>query len=106
LVRSLILDAEVGDYVITARKDRGSEEWFVGGGTNEDARDVSVALDFLDDGKSYTAQIYRDGENAHYIGDTRFHIVIEERTVSFADKLDLTMAPGGGFAIRLVPDRQ
>jgi len=103
---SLILDAEVGDYVITARKDRGSEEWFVGGGTNEDARDVSVALDFLDDGKSYTAQIYRDGENAHYIGDTRFHIVIEERTVSFADKLDLTMAPGGGFAIRLVPDRQ
>ncbi|RGP41235.1 Alpha-glucosidase [Altererythrobacter insulae] len=100
---SVILDAEVGDYVVTARKDRNSEEWFVGGGTDEAARDISVALDFLEDGKTYTAQIYRDGENAHYVGKTRFDIEIEDRTISSSDTLNLTMAPGGGFAIRLAP---
>ena len=100
---SVILDAEVGDYVVTARKDRNSEEWFVGGVTDEAARDISFALDFLEDGKTYTAQIYRDGENAHYIGETRFDIEIEDRTVSSTDTLSITMAPGGGFAIRLFP---
>jgi alpha-glucosidase len=100
---SRVLDAEVGDYVITARKDRNSEEWFVGGATDEDAREVTIALDFLEQSKRYTAQIYRDGAQAHYIGETRFDIEIEERSVSAGDRLDLRMAPGGGFAIRLVP---
>lgn len=100
---SLILDAEVGEYVVTARKDRNSEEWFLGGATDEQARDTAVSLDFLDAGTTYRAEIYRDGANAHFEGEGRFDIVIETREVSSADTLDLRMAPGGGYAVRLVP---
>ena len=100
---SRILEAAVGEYVVTARKDRNSEEWFVGGGADEQGRDARVSLDFLDAGKSYRAEIYRDGPTSDYRGDARFEIVIEDRTVTSADTLDLRMAPGGGFAIRLIP---
>ncbi|MDP4575897.1 glycoside hydrolase family 97 protein [Qipengyuania sp. G39] len=100
---SRILDAAVGEYVVTARKDRNSDEWFVGGGADEQGRDARVSLDFLDPGKSYRAEIYRDGPTSDYRGDARFEIVIEDRTVTSADVLDLRMAPGGGFAIRLIP---
>ncbi|MBX7495274.1 glycoside hydrolase family 97 protein [Qipengyuania sp. 6B39] len=100
---SRVLDAEIGEYVVTARKDRNSEEWFLGGGADEKGRDTRVALDFLDPGKTYRAQIYRDAETAHFQGPTRFDIVIEEREVAAGNTLDLRMAPGGGFAVRLIP---
>ncbi|MEX0342277.1 MAG: glycoside hydrolase family 97 catalytic domain-containing protein, partial [Erythrobacter sp.] len=100
---SHILEAEVGDYVVTARKDRNSEEWYLGGGTDADPRETSIALDFLDQAKTYRAEIYRDAETSHFEGPTRFDIVIEDRTVTAGDSLDLRMAPGGGFAVRLVP---
>ncbi|WFL76405.1 glycoside hydrolase family 97 protein [Altererythrobacter arenosus] len=100
---SLILAAEVGEYVVTARKDRNSDAWYVGGATDEQARTSVLELDFLDPGKSYTATIYRDGPNAHFEGEGRFDIVIEKRTVRSGDAFELTMAPGGGFAIAIVP---
>ncbi|WP_343345704.1 glycoside hydrolase family 97 protein [Sphingomicrobium sp. XHP0239] len=99
---SRVLMGEVGDYVVTARKDRNSGDWYLAGGTDEDPRTVSVPLTFLEAG-SYTAQIYRDGPAASLDGDARFDIVIEERSVRAADTLDLAMAEGGGFAIRFVP---
>ncbi|MGQ7829707.1 glycoside hydrolase family 97 protein [Altererythrobacter sp. Z27] len=102
--QSLVLDAEVGDYVVTARKDRNSEDWYVGGGADEQGRKVDLKLDFLDKGRRYTAQIYRDGPNANYEGDARFDIVIEQRRVTSGDVLALAMAPGGGFAIRFKPE--
>ena len=71
--------------------------------TDEEARDVAVPLDFLDDGKSYTATIYRDGADADYRTEQRHSIAIETKTVKRGDVLDLTMAPGGGFAVRLAP---
>lgn len=100
---SRVLAAEVGNYVVTARKDRGSDAWYVGGAAGEQGRKLSVALDFLDPGRTYRAEIYRDGPTATYEGPGRFDIVIESRAVTSADTLDLAMAPGGGFAIRLVP---
>ncbi|KWV94665.1 glycoside hydrolase family 97 protein [Erythrobacter sp. AP23] len=100
---SHVLEAEVGDYVVTARKDRNSEEWYLGGGTDADARDVSLALDFLDKGQTYRAEIYRDADTSHFEGPTRFDIAIEQIEVTAADSLDLRMAAGGGFAIRLIP---
>ncbi|MFA6219429.1 MAG: glycoside hydrolase family 97 protein [Erythrobacter sp.] len=100
---SRVLDAAVGDYVITARKDRNSADWYVGGVAAEQGHDGKVALSFLDPGKTYRAQIYRDGPGATYTGDARFDIVIEEKRVTAADVLSLRMAPGGGFAVRLIP---
>ena len=88
---SRVLAAEVGNYVVTARKDRSSADWYVGGVNDATARTVSLTFDQLEPGKAYSATIYKDGE------------VIESRAVTSADTLDLAMAPGGGFAIRLVP---
>lgn len=97
---SLILDAAVGDYVVTARKDRNSEDWYLGAGTDEEPRQVQIDLGFLDPAKTYDAHIYRDGPNAHFEGEGRFDIVIEKRRVTASDTLDLTLAAGGGAAIR------
>ena len=66
------------------------------------ARSLSAPLDFLDAGRRYRAQIYRDGPNADYRGQ-REDIVIEQREVTSADTLTLSLAPGGGQAIRFVP---
>ncbi|MCK0206065.1 glycoside hydrolase family 97 C-terminal domain-containing protein [Ornithobacterium rhinotracheale] len=54
------------DYIHTARKAKGKNEWFVGGITDENARDYTVNLSFLDKGKKYEATIYEDGKNADY----------------------------------------
>ena len=99
---SRVLMGEVGAYVVTARQDRNSADWYLGGGTDGEARTVSVPLDFLDDARRYTAQIYRDGPNARWEGPTRFDLVIEEREVRASDTLDLAMGAGGGFAVRFI----
>ncbi|MCT7294471.1 glycoside hydrolase family 97 C-terminal domain-containing protein, partial [Rhodococcus sp. PAE-6] len=62
-----------------------------------------LSLDFLEAGKRWGAEVYRDGDGADYRGDARFRVVHEERTVSAGDVLSLWLAPGGGFAIRLLP---
>lgn len=69
---------------------------------DEEARAVQVTLDFLDAGRSYTAEIYRDGPGADYRTDARHAIVIEKKAVRKGDILTIAMAPGGGQAIRFV----
>ena len=90
---------EIGEYYVVALQGRGSLDWFVGGITNEEPHKVRVLLDFLDEGE-YTAEIYRDGENAHY-RDNQLDIKIETTVVNRTNFIDVYMAPGGGFAIRL-----
>jgi len=97
-----VLNGEVGDYVTIVRKVRGGRDWYLGAVGDEEARTVTAKLDFLDPGKRYTAEIYRDGDDADYRTDKRHSIVIEKRTVTSADKLTLKLAPGGGQAIRFV----
>lgn len=96
-----VLNGEVGDYVTIARKERGGDNWYLGALTDEDGRTLSVPLSFLEQGRRYTAQIYRDGDQAHWKTAPQ-DIVIEERTVTRADTLTLKLAPGGGQAIRFV----
>ncbi|WP_093328388.1 glycoside hydrolase family 97 protein [Thalassotalea agarivorans] len=98
---SIAVAGEVGEFVAIARADRHSNDWYLGALTNEKARSLSVALDFLDNEKRYTAQIYRDGDNANWI-DKPYDIVIEEKIVKASDTLTLNMATSGGFAIRFV----
>lgn len=99
---TIALNGEVGEYVTIARKERDGEDWFVGAVTDADERTVSIPLSFLDEGTVYTAQIYRDGDDAHW--DTNpYSLVIEEREVSASDVIDAPMASSGGIAVRLIP---
>jgi alpha-glucosidase len=100
---SRVLAGEIGDYAVIARKERGGAHWFLGAVGDEQARVVDIKLDFLDAGKSYTAEIYRDGDDADYRTEKRHSIIIEKRKVKAGDALTIKMAPGGGQAIRFVP---
>ncbi len=100
------LAGAVGDYAVIARKARGTPEWFLGAVGDEQAREVTVRLDFLDAGRSYDAQIYRDADDADYRTAKRTAHVIETRRVRAGDALTLKLAPGGGQAIRFVPARR
>ena len=64
-----VLNGEVGDYVTIARKDRNSDDWYLGAITDEQPRTLRVSLDFLDAGRKYYATIYRDGKDAGFAGD-------------------------------------
>ncbi len=100
---SRLVDGAVGDFAVFRRKDRNSDDWYVGGVTDGDARTVTVPLDFLDAGRSYVATLYLDGPEADYRTERRHDIVISARTVRAGESISFTMAPGGGAAIRLVP---
>jgi len=97
-----VLNGEVGDYATVARKDRASDDWYLGSITDEKARTLTVKLDFLDRGRTYTAQVYRDGAGADYRTDARRAFAVETRTVHAGDAMTLALAPGGGQAIRFV----
>lgn len=92
----------IGDYFVTARKDRHSDDWYVGGVTDENERTLTFNLDFLAEHRSYTATIYRDDEDAHWETNPEAHI-IETKQVTNNDSFSLYLAPGGGFAIRISP---
>jgi alpha-glucosidase len=99
---SIALAGEVGDYVAIARKQRGAPDWFVGALTDEDPRSLVLPLDFLESGRRYIAEIYRDGPEADW--QTRpYDLVVEQRPVTAADTLELRLASSGGAAIRLRP---
>jgi alpha-glucosidase len=95
-----VLNGEVGDYATLARKDRNSNDWYVGAITDEEPRTLKVSLNFLDEGRKYYATVYRDGKNAGFDADGQ-SLEIETRPVSRYDTLQLRLAPGGGQAIRI-----
>ena len=66
--QTLMINGEPGDYATIARKDRHSDDWYVGSITDENARALQLPLKFLDPNRTYTAQIYRDGDQAGYKG--------------------------------------
>ncbi len=97
---SIALAGEVGDYAVFARRDRNSDDWYIGAVTDENARRVDVSLDFLDEGQRYTATVYRDGDDAHWESNP-LAVEIEQTIVTAADSLTLPLAAGGGAAVRL-----
>jgi alpha-glucosidase len=97
-----VLNGEIGDYVSIARQDRHSEDWYLGAISDEHGRVLKVPLSFLDPGLAYEAQIYRDGDDAHF-ERAPFAFVRETRQVASVDVLELRIAPGGGQAIRFKP---
>lgn len=97
------LDGQIGKFYVVARKDRSSEDWYVGGVTNEEERSVTIDLNFLAEHRNYQAVIYRDSESAHWDTNPEAY-QIERGNVTNGDKLDIHMAPGGGFAIKITPE--
>jgi alpha-glucosidase len=98
---SIALQGEIGDFVVTARQERGGADWYLGAVTDEEARVLDVPLDFLEAGRSYRAEIYRDGEDAHW-HDNPYPVTVETRAVTSGDVLHLALAAGGGVAVRFV----
>ena len=99
-----VLEGKIGDYVVVARQERGGESWFVGAITDEEGRTLEIPLSFLAPGRSYVAEIYADGPGAHWLHDP-LPIEISERPVDAGSRLTLSLAPGGGQAIRIRPAR-
>ena len=100
--QSRVLNGEVGQYATIVRQARGSGEWFLGSVGGDQARALQVSLSFLDPGRDYRAEIYRDGDHAHW-QSAPFDFVRQVRQVRSTDTLDLRLAAGGGQAIRFVP---
>ena len=93
---TVIPDAEVGKYIVTAR--RKGNNWFVAGMGDWTARDIQLKFDYLDNG-NYKATVCRDGVNAdRYAAD---YIIQKDIPVTSHDEMKIHMAPGGGFLIRL-----
>ncbi|GAB3762604.1 glycoside hydrolase family 97 protein [Spirosoma pomorum] len=96
-----IVAAEPGDYILVARKAKGTDTWFLGAITDENSRDLPLTLDFLPAGQTYQAIIYRDGPNADWDTNPESY-VIEKKMVTAKTKLPLHLAKGGGCAIQFV----
>jgi hypothetical protein len=99
--QSKVLDGEVGDFVVIAREERNTGNWFVGGIADENGKETTVAFDFLPEGETFMASIYRDSPNAHF-RDNPTACDITSQEIKKGDELDIRMAPGGGFAISLL----
>ncbi|HYC87167.1 MAG TPA: glycoside hydrolase family 97 protein [Chryseosolibacter sp.] len=95
-----VVNGEIGKFVTIARKDRHSNQWFVGSITNEEPREISLPLDFLDQGKKYTAEVYTDGQNADFSNNPLDFEIRHTAAVDNQTTLKLRLAPGGGTAIR------
>ncbi|MCM1292601.1 MAG: glycoside hydrolase family 97 protein [Bacteroides sp.] len=92
---SKALQGEIGKYIVVAR--RAGDRYFVGAGTNSEARTLSLPLDFLKSDCTYTAEIYADVEGAPD------KVNITRRTVTSSDTLEIVMQPTGGQAITFIP---
>ena len=100
--QSVLLDGQIGDFCVFARQERGSDDWFIGGITDEESRTVEVPLAMLEDGKEYTLTLWMDAEDADWQTNP-YAYEIRESTVTSSDVLSIRMAPGGGFAAILRP---
>ena len=100
---SRYLLAEPGDFIVIARKPKDETcayKWFIGGVTDENARTLEFALDFLEPGKKYEATIYADAEDADYKTNPVAYNITTKKVTS-KSKLKMYAAPGGGFAISI-----
>lgn len=98
--QSVYLEAEPGDYVTIARKDKHSENWFVGSTVDENGHTSTLKLDFLTPGKKYVATIYADGKDASWDKNPQSY-TITQKVVNSKTVLKLKSASGGGFAISI-----
>jgi len=97
-----VLNAKIGEYLTTARKDRNSEDWYIGSISDRQERTLEAKLDFLNPGVKYIAEIYADADDADWKENPQA-INISQMEVDYTTTLKIKLAPGGGQAIRIQP---
>ena len=100
--KTVYIEAEPGDYITIARKEKGAENWFVGCTADENGHEAKFTLDFLNPGQKYEAIIYADAKDASWDKNPQAY-TISKKVVTNKTKLSLRAASGGGFAISLRP---
>jgi glucan 1,4-alpha-glucosidase len=95
-----ILDAEIASHIVTVRKAKGQDKYFVGAITGEQSRYAKLKFDFLPKGKKYTATIYKDAATTNYLTSPEQY-EIETQTVDANSQKTLKMSAAGGFAISI-----
>lgn len=98
--KSVYLEAEPGRYITIARKDKHSNDWYVGCTAHEGGHTSELLLNFLDKGKKYEATIYADAKDAHWKTNPKAYTITKQK-VNAKTKLKLTAAQGGGYAIQI-----
>jgi alpha-glucosidase len=94
---TVVINGEIGKYVTVARRDRNSQDWYLGSITNEEARTFDVDLSFLDAKGGYTAEIYADGPKADWELNP-YDLSIGKESVGTS--YEIKLARGGGHAVR------
>lgn len=102
---SVALAGEIGDYVAIARRERGGDDWYLGAITDEKERTIDIPLGILDPDTTYVAEIYRDGDEAHWESNP-YAFAIDNEVVTSESTLELRLAAGGGTAIRFRPEKK
>ncbi len=100
--KTLVLEAEPGDYITYARKAKGNDKWFVGRTNDEEARTSEISFDFLPANQKYIATVYADSKDADWLINPQAY-EIKKYVVSNKSELKQYCAPGGGYAISIVP---
>ena len=98
--KSIYLEAEPGRYITVARKDKNSNDWYIGCTTNENGHTSLLKLDFLDKNKKYEATIYADTKNTHYKNNPKAYKISKQK-VDANTSLSIIAKEGGGYAISI-----
>ncbi len=100
--QSIYLEAEPGDYVTVARKEKNGERWFLGAITDENTRKTNINLSFLSPNTTYKMIVYKDNKNAHWQNNPKSYEIITKKVTS-KNKLNIELAAGGGCAVSFEP---
>ena len=98
--KTIYLEAEPGDYVTIARREKGTDNWYIGCSADENGHKSTLSLDFLQPGKTYEATIYADAPDADWEKNPQAYTITRQE-VTADTQLELQAAPGGGYAISI-----
>lgn len=99
--KSLYLEAEPGEYVVTARKAKGKDAWYIGCTAGDNGHKTNIALDFLTPGKTYTATIYADAKGTAWNKNPESYVIKKIKVNNKTVLKNLVVGVGGGFAISI-----
>ena len=97
---SIYLEAEPGKYVTVARKEKGTNNWFIGSATGDANHQSVISLDFLEKGKNYIATIYADTKDTDYKSNPQSYQIVKG-LVNSKNKLKINTVEAGGYAVSL-----
>jgi len=101
--KKVIINSEISEYVTIARKDRNSDNWYIGGITDEKERNFDLGLGFLEFGETYTLKIYKDKNTTHWKNNPMEYEIDEiQLKIDETTTIPIYLAPGGGFAIEAI----